>query len=46
MKDRTRPLARLTPHRERVKLPLLKGKGVPGPRRPNTETPYDLVFDS
>ena len=28
----------------RVALPLLKGKGRPGPLCPNTETPYDLVF--
>ena len=45
-----RPLARVAPVRERrrgerVTLPLLKGKGRPGPRRPNTETPYDLVLD-
>jgi antitoxin (DNA-binding transcriptional repressor) of toxin-antitoxin stability system len=47
---RGRPLARVAPVRaerrgERVKLPLLKGKGRPGPRCPNTETPYDLVLD-
>ena len=44
------PLARVAPVRqrrkgERVTLPLLKGKGRPGPLSPNTETPYDLVFD-
>jgi antitoxin (DNA-binding transcriptional repressor) of toxin-antitoxin stability system len=46
---RGRPVARVAPVRaaprgERVTLPLLKGKGRPGPRRPNTETPYDLVL--
>jgi hypothetical protein len=30
---------------ERVVLPLLRGKGRPGPMVPGTETPYDLVFD-
>ena len=45
-----RPLARVMPLRRRhkgrrVTLPLLKGKGRPGPLCPNTETPYDLVFD-
>jgi prevent-host-death family protein len=45
-----RPVARVAPVRaepkgERVTLPLLKGEGRPGPRCPNTETPYDLVFD-
>ena len=45
-----RPIARVVPIRtrrkgERVTLPLLKGKGRPGPLCPNTETPYDLVFD-
>jgi antitoxin (DNA-binding transcriptional repressor) of toxin-antitoxin stability system len=44
-----RPLARVAPvhsrrQGERVALPLLKGKGRPGPLCPNTETPYDLVF--
>jgi len=44
------PVARVAPVRpmrkgERVTLPLLKGKGRPGPLCPNTETPYDLVFD-
>ena len=47
---RGRPLARVSPVRglrrgERVRLPLLKGTGRPGPRCPNTETPYDLVLD-
>lgn len=28
----------------RVRLPLLKGTGRPGPRCPSTQTPYDLVF--
>jgi prevent-host-death family protein len=44
------PLARITPVRlarkaQRVRLPLLRGKGRPGPACPNTGTPYDLVFD-
>ena len=44
------PVARVAPVRpmrqgERVTLPLLRGKGRPGPLCPNTETPYDLVFD-
>jgi prevent-host-death family protein len=47
---RGRPVARIMPIRSdrttrRVTLPLLKGKGRPGPLCPNTETPYDLVFD-
>ena len=47
---RGRPLARITPLRpprkgQRVTLPLLKGTGQPGPLCPNTETPYDFVFD-
>jgi len=47
---RGRPLARVAPvhaqrRGDRVTLPLLKGKGRPGPRCPNTETPYDLVLD-
>ena len=47
---RGNPIARVTPLRplrggEHVKLPLLKGKGRPGPLCPNTETPYELVFD-
>ena len=47
---RGRPVARVAPlrsrrRRERVTLPLLKGKGRPGPLCPTTETPYDLVFD-
>jgi antitoxin (DNA-binding transcriptional repressor) of toxin-antitoxin stability system len=47
---RGQPLARVAPvHKrrrgERVTLPLLRGKGRPGPRCPNTETPYDLVLD-
>jgi antitoxin (DNA-binding transcriptional repressor) of toxin-antitoxin stability system len=46
---RGQPVARVAPVRaarrgERVTLPLLKGKGRQGPRRPNTETPYDLVL--
>ena len=45
-----RPVARVAPLHpvpkgERVTVPLLKGQGQPGPRYPNTETPYDLVFD-
>jgi prevent-host-death family protein len=47
---RGRPVARVVPIRpmrkgQRVTLPLLHGKGPPGPLCPNTETPYDLVFD-
>ena len=47
---RGRPLARIMPVRttrkgQRVQLPLLKGKGRPGPLCPSTEAPYDLVFD-
>jgi prevent-host-death family protein len=47
---RGRPVARVAPVRarrrgERITLPLLKGTGRPGPRCPNTETPYDLVLD-
>jgi prevent-host-death family protein len=47
---RGRPIARVVPLRpirkgERVTLPLLKGRGRPGPLCPNTETPYGLVFD-
>jgi prevent-host-death family protein len=47
---RGEPLARITPVRrsrkgERIRLPLLKGKGRRGSACPNTETPYDLVFD-
>jgi hypothetical protein len=45
-----RPVARVAPVRpmrrgKRVRRPLLKGKGRPGPLCPNTETPYDLVLD-
>ena len=44
------PLARITPVHAprkgaRVTLPLLPGTGQPGPLCPDTETPYDLVFD-
>lgn len=47
---RGQPIARVSPVRpvrqgRRVQLPLLKGKGQPGPLCPTTETPYDLVFD-
>jgi prevent-host-death family protein len=47
---RGKPLARITPVRrsrkgEHVSLPLLRGKGRRGPACPDTETPYDLVFD-
>ena len=47
---RGQPIARVAPLRatrktERVVLPLLKGKGKPGPLCPSTETPYDLIFD-
>lgn len=42
-------VARVTPVRARragkkVSLPLLKGRGKPGPLCPDAETPYDLVF--
>ncbi len=45
-----RPVARVSPIHpprkgKRVTLPLLKGKGRPGPLCPNTETPYDVVLD-
>jgi len=45
-----RPIARVTPVRpmrkgERVTVPLLRGKGLPGPLCPNTETPWGLVLD-
>ena len=45
-----RPVARVAPMRpmrkgERVTLPLLKGKGRPGPLCPDTETPCDPVLD-
>jgi prevent-host-death family protein len=45
-----RPIARVVPMRpkgegERVTLPLLRGTGRRGPLCPNTETPYELVFD-
>ena len=45
-----RPIARITPLRrprkgERVALPLLRGKGPPGPLCPDTDTPYGLIFD-
>jgi antitoxin (DNA-binding transcriptional repressor) of toxin-antitoxin stability system len=44
------PVARVAPMRprrkgERVTLPLLRGKGRPGPLCPNTETPCGLVTD-
>jgi antitoxin (DNA-binding transcriptional repressor) of toxin-antitoxin stability system len=47
---RGQPVARVAPAHparkgRRVSLPLLKGKGRPGPLCPDTETPYDLVFD-
>jgi prevent-host-death family protein len=47
---RGRPLARVAPLRQRrgaelVMLPLLKGKGKPGPLCPSTETPDDLILD-
>lgn len=47
---RGQPVARVAPVHpmrkgERVTVPLLKGKGQPGPRCPKTETPYDLVLD-
>ena len=41
---RVAPRARASRRGERVALPLLKGKGRPGPKCPNTETPYDLVL--
>jgi prevent-host-death family protein len=45
-----RPIARAVPIRpihkgQRVTLPLLRGKGLPGPLCPNTETPWGLVLD-
>jgi antitoxin (DNA-binding transcriptional repressor) of toxin-antitoxin stability system len=45
-----RQIARVSPVHsmrkgDRVTLPLLEGKGRPGPLCPNTETPYDLVLD-
>jgi len=44
------PMARVAPVHprrkgDRVRLPLLKGKGRPGRLHPNLETPYDLVLD-
>ena len=44
------PVARILPMNsprkgERVTLPLLMGRGQPGPLCPDTETPYDLIFD-
>ena len=44
------PLARVLPiipprKGNRVKPPLIIGKGKLGPLFPNTETPYDLIFD-
>ena len=44
------PVARVAPIRprrkgQRVTLPLLHGKGRPGPLCPTTETPYGLVLD-
>ncbi|MBZ5727736.1 MAG: type II toxin-antitoxin system Phd/YefM family antitoxin [Acidobacteriia bacterium] len=47
---RGRPVARVAPvHAVRkgkgITLPLLRGRGRPGPLCPNTKTPYDLVFD-
>ena len=47
---RGQPVARIVPVRSRregehVVLPLLRGKGKPGPLCPTIETPYDLVFD-
>ena len=44
------PVARVAPmgpmrKGERVTLPLLRGKGRPGPLCPNTETPYGPVLD-
>jgi hypothetical protein len=43
------PLARVIPVRaprkgKPVALPLLKGKGKPGPLCPNSETPYNLIL--
>ena len=45
-----RPIASVAPVRpmragRRVALPLLQGKGRPGPLCPNTETPYGIIFD-
>jgi hypothetical protein len=40
------PITPMKPPRkvERFGLPLLRGKGRPGPRCPRTKTPYDLIF--
>lgn len=45
-----KPLARVVPvhparQGSRIKLPLLRGTGQPGPLCPSAETRYDLVFD-
>ena len=47
---RGEPCARLMPVRKTrpgryVTGPLLEGKGLPGPKCPSKETPYDLLFD-
>lgn len=47
---RGKPVARVSPIRSarkgyRVVAPLIRGTGKPGPLAPNTETPYDLIFD-
>jgi len=44
------PVARVLPMNAprkgaRAKPPLIIGKGKVGPLCPNTETPYDLIFD-
>jgi antitoxin (DNA-binding transcriptional repressor) of toxin-antitoxin stability system len=44
---RGQAVARVVPERrgERVTLPLLEGKGRPGPLCPSTATPYALALD-
>ena len=47
---RGQPRARLVPVKQRhkgryVTAPLIQGKGAPGPLCPDTENPYDLLFD-
>ncbi len=44
-----KPVARLVPidpprKKRIITLPLLEGKGEPGPLCPTTENPYDLIF--
>jgi hypothetical protein len=49
-RERGKPVSRVNPVRSeqkgyRVVAPLIKAKGKRGPLAPNTETPYDLIFD-